>query len=244
MAAIILTLVFTLPVSAQTDEFKMANQFYQEKDYDSAIRLYQSILNRGVESAPLYYNLGNAFFKRGELGYAVLNYIKARRLNPGDEDILHNLDFARQFSSVQMEGVTLNPINAFLVSIVDRYHLSRLAWIASLFFISVFVFLIVRFGLGIISPVVRAGLTVALTLLIISSGLATFKYRSDYLTRRAVIVAENSPVFTGPSEQSDIELEGAPGLIVEILAESNDYYNVLFENKRRGWIKKELLAEI
>ena len=81
-------------------------------------------------------------------------------------------------------------------------------------------------------------------LLVIISGLTTFKYRNDYLTRRAVIIAEQPTVYTGASEQSDVELEGAPGLIVEILSESSDFYNVLFENKRRGWIKKALIAEI
>jgi uncharacterized protein YgiM (DUF1202 family) len=59
-----------------------------------------------------------------------------------------------------------------------------------------------------------------------------------------VLIAEDCPVTTGPSEQSDVELEGAPGLVVEVLDESGDYYNVLFENKRRGWIRKELVAVI
>jgi hypothetical protein len=59
-----------------------------------------------------------------------------------------------------------------------------------------------------------------------------------------VIVAEEAPVTTGPSPQSDLELQGAPGLIVEIVGETPDYYNVLFENKRRGWLKKDLVAEI
>ena len=74
--------------------------------------------------------------------------------------------------------------------------------------------------------------------------MTTFKYRQDFLARRAVIVAEDSQVHTGPSDQSEIELDGAPGLIVQIVEESGDYYNVLFENKRRGWIHKDLVAEI
>ncbi|MFQ5454051.1 MAG: tetratricopeptide repeat protein, partial [Candidatus Zixiibacteriota bacterium] len=186
----------------------MANKFYQDKDYNSAIRLYNSILNRGIESAPLYFNLGNAYFKQGNLGYAVLNFMKAKRLDPEDEDILNNLNFVRQFSAIQMEGVELNPIKTFLVSIVDRYHLNKIAWMASIFFILFFGFLSVRYGLGIIHPVVRTGIIISLTLLIISTGLTSFKYRYDYLTRRAVIIAEDSPVFTGPSEQSGLELEG------------------------------------
>lgn len=229
---------------AQDDEFAMANKFYEDKDFDSAIRLYESTLNQGYESAPLYFNLGNAYFKKGDLGHAILNYIKARRLDPTDDDIAHNLEFARRFSRIQMEGVQLNPIEAFLSSLVANYHLNSLAWISSLFFILFVGVLIVRYGLGFNSSLVRSGLVIGLILVVITSGLTTFKYRHEYLTRRGVIVAEESTVYTGPSEQSDVELEGAPGLVVEILDENNDYYNVLFENKRRGWVKKSIIAEI
>jgi len=206
--------------------------------------LYQSTINQGYESAPLYFNLGNAYFKKGDLGHAVLNYLKARRLDPADEDIAHNLEFARRFSRIQMEGVELNPIEAFLASLVENYHLNSLAWFSSFFFILLVGVLIIRYGLGFNNSIVRSGLIAALIFVVITSGLTSFKYRHEYLTRRGVIVAEESTVYTGPSEQSDVELEGAPGLVVQILDENNDYYNVLFENKRRGWVKKSIIAEI
>ena len=228
--------------AAQADEFAMANDFYQNKDYSSAVRLYLSVLNQGVESAGLYFNLGNAYFKNGDLGHAVFYYLKARRLAPDDQDIVHNLEFVRQFSRVQMEGVELNPIRTFFTGLVGGYRLDALAWLSSIFFILFVLILCVRFGLGFSNSLVRIGAVVSLILLLVSSGLTTFKYRSDYLTRRAVIIAEDANVHTGPSDQSDVELEGAPGLIVEIISETVDYYDVLFENKRRGWIKKDQVA--
>jgi tetratricopeptide (TPR) repeat protein len=248
--AIVLTLILAaLPLYAddsagQLDEFEMANRFYEKKDYASAIRMYESVLEQGKESAVLYFNLGNAYFKSGELGFAVLNYMKARRLDPGDDDIRHNLEFARRFSQVQMEGVQLNPINSFVLSIVEPYSFNTVAWVWSIVFVLLIVMLIVRFGMALTGPAVRAGMVVVVTLLVVSSSLAVFKYRHDYLTRWAVIVAEDSPVLTGPTEQSDVLLEGAPGLVVEIIEQSGPYYNVLFENKRRGWMKMDLVAEI
>jgi len=240
----LLAIIPQLSISAQVDEFKMANKFYQSKDYDSAIRLYKSILKQGRESAALYYNLGNAYFKKGDIGYAVLYYMKAKRLDPSDDDIRQNLKFAKQFSKIQMEGVTLNPINSFFVNIVDPYRLSTLAWISSIFFILFFVFLIIRYGMGMNTIFIKIGIIILLVLLVISSSLTTFKYHNEYIIHRAVVVSENSPVYTGPSDHSDIEFEGAPGLVVEILGESSDYFHVLFENKRQGWIKKEYLAKI
>jgi len=246
-ALVLLVLLFNGPaISAEepADEFARANELYEQREYDSAVQAYAKIINEGVESASLYFNLGNAYFKKGDLGHAILYYLRAKRLDPSDEDIVSNLEFARQFSRVQMEGVQLNPINSFLISLVDPYRIDSLAWASSGCFVLFFLFLIIRFGLGISNPGVRIGIILALILLVVSTSLTTFKYRHEFLTRRGVIVAEEAPVKTGPTEQSDIELQGAPGLVVEILDETVDYYNVLFENKRRGWIEKRLVAEI
>ncbi|MGH8015443.1 MAG: SH3 domain-containing protein, partial [Candidatus Zixiibacteriota bacterium] len=69
-------------------------------------------------------------------------------------------------------------------------------------------------------------------------------FRTDYLKKRAVVLTLEASVYSGPSSNTDLEFEGAPGLLVEIVKESGDFYDVLFENKRRGWIKKDLVAII
>jgi len=224
--------------------FDKASLAYDSRDYARAAELYQSILSRSEESGALYFNLANATFKNGDLGHAVLYFHRALRLDPGDEDIAANLEFAKAFTSLQMEGVELNPINAFFQSLVGTYRLSQLAWLSSGLFILLILLLTLRWGMGQISYWVRIGITTSLILLITSCLLTSFKYRRDYLIERAVLIAEECPVRTGPSESLDIELQGAPGLVVEILSESGDYYNILFENKRRGWIKKGLVAVI
>jgi tetratricopeptide (TPR) repeat protein len=233
-----------LPASSLPEQFARGNERYKEKEYRKAIESYTGIVEQGVESAPLYFNLGNAYFKDGDLGRAILYYMKARRLAPGDDDIINNLDFARQFTSIRMEGVKLNPVTSFAESVVDPYHLNTLAWISSICFVFLLLMLILRFVFGIDASVIRVGVVVGVILLVAASSVTTFKYRHEYLTRRAVLLDDESPVYAGPSEELDVEFEGAPGLVVEILSESGDFCNVLFENKRRGWIRKELVAEI
>lgn len=244
LALLALTVLAGGVAASNESDFETANGYFRDKEYGPAIDTYESIVARGVESAPLYYNLGNAYFRNGDLGRAVLNYMKARKLAPADNDIRDNLEFAKQYTNIQMEGVKLNPISSFLESLVGTYRLNTLAWVSSAIFILFMILLSLRYGLGIRNAAVRVGIVTVLIFLVIASWLTTFKYRNDYLTQRAVIIAEECPVTTGPSDESDIELEAAPGLVVEILSESGDYYNVLFENKRRGWIKKELVAEI
>lgn len=74
--------------------FTSANEHYRAGRYAEAVRVYEQILSNGYESPALYYNLGNAFYKSGNIPAAILNYERAARLAPGDEDILHNLALA------------------------------------------------------------------------------------------------------------------------------------------------------
>lgn len=224
--------------------FEAANDAFQARNYDSALTVYHRIERIGIESANLYFNMGNAYFKNGDLGHAILYYMRAQRLDPSDGDIRSNLEFARSFTRVQMEGVELNPVSSFVKSLIGPYRLSTLAWFSSILFILLMALLIGRFGLSIRHPVLRPAIVTFLVLVIVASAVTTFKYRTDYLTRRAVLTREETPVRTGPSEDLEIELQGAPGLVVQIVDESGDWVNVLFENKRRGWVRKELVAEI
>ncbi len=225
------------------EQFERANEMFSRKQYDSAITMYNVILEQGVESSAIYFNLGNAYFKDGDLGHAVLYYLRAKRLNPSDDDIISNLEFAQRFTSIQMEGVRLNPLEVFFDSLVEKYRLNTLAWVSSACFILLFVMLTVRYGLNMRGPLVRSGVVVMLVLLLVAAFLTTVKYHSEYVTERAVVL-EEGVVRTGPLEESERELDAAPGLVVEVLSESGDFYNVLFENKRRGWIRKELVAVI
>jgi len=209
-AALITLLLLSSTALASTDAtelFDKGNRFYEARQYDSAIVSYAEALATGQESASLYFNLGNAYFKSGDLGHAVLYYLRAQRLEPNDDDIEANLEFAKRYASVQMEGVKLNPISSFFETIVAPYKLDLLAWVASACFILLFLALTVRYGLGRQGLLVRAAITSSATLLVVSSLLTTVKYNVEFLTERAVIVAENCGVRTGPSLSSEVELD-------------------------------------
>ncbi|WP_414478047.1 tetratricopeptide repeat protein, partial [Phocaeicola faecicola] len=79
-----------------------ADQAYQANDYAKAIQLYEEILNTQGESADIYYNLGNSYYKEKNVAKAVLNYERALLLSPGDADIRFNLEMARAKSVDQI----------------------------------------------------------------------------------------------------------------------------------------------
>ena len=71
------------------------NALYEDGRYEQAARSFQQLVDKGYGDPVLYYNLGNAYFKQGDIGRAILNYLRAERLAPRDDDIRTNLDFAR-----------------------------------------------------------------------------------------------------------------------------------------------------
>ena len=86
-------LLFSTFSFAQSD-FEAANAAYADGRYDEAATIYQSLLDEQPD-ATLYYNLGNARFKQGELAQAILNYERALRLKPNHKDAKYNLAFAQ-----------------------------------------------------------------------------------------------------------------------------------------------------
>ncbi|MCD7976305.1 MAG: tetratricopeptide repeat protein [Tannerellaceae bacterium] len=96
---------------AQDLAIKEAEVAYTKEDYQTAIQLYEEILSTYGESAPVYYNLGNAYYKAGEVAPAILNYERALLLEPGDADIRFNLQMARQRAVDKIE-----PLGTFFLT--------------------------------------------------------------------------------------------------------------------------------
>jgi tetratricopeptide (TPR) repeat protein len=74
--------------------FEQANTAYNSGNYDSAIVVYEKILDAGMESVPVYYNMGNAYYKLREFPMAIYCYEKALKIDPSDEEVQANLAIA------------------------------------------------------------------------------------------------------------------------------------------------------
>lgn len=114
LIGLVFSLLVGMPVAGQSKVeqvvFDKANQLYLNGDYSSAREEYQKIINSGFESVELYYNLGNTFYKLGQIPSAILYYEKALILDPKDVDIRFNLDLA---NSLVVDKI--NPANEFFL---------------------------------------------------------------------------------------------------------------------------------
>ena len=84
------------------ETFIRAETLYRNQDFQGAMGLYEELLKDGLRTSALYYNLGNAYYKADDVGKAVLNYERALRLSPEDQELRHNLAFVREFLQDQV----------------------------------------------------------------------------------------------------------------------------------------------
>ena len=96
-------LYFSLSAFADTPTIHLADSAYQNHDYTLAVNLYTQIIADHQYSAPLYYNLGNAYFKNNEIGKALWAYHKAKKIDPQQTDIAFNLNYVSSLTKDKIE---------------------------------------------------------------------------------------------------------------------------------------------
>jgi len=91
-----LYILFNQANEAFTRANSIENNARADELYEKAILSYEKIINEGqIENARLYYNLGNAYLLKENIGSAILNYRRAQKLDSSDANIQKNLEFAR-----------------------------------------------------------------------------------------------------------------------------------------------------
>jgi tetratricopeptide (TPR) repeat protein len=133
--ALLVALVVQPAFDSPRDAFLRAEKQYQDQNYEGAIETYEAIGELGVVDGALYYNLGNAYFKAGHLGRAILNYERALRLMPGDEDTRANLAFANELVSEAVEPLPLPLFIGWIVELYQRLRPGLLAELLSVAFL-------------------------------------------------------------------------------------------------------------
>ena len=71
--------------------FHEANDLFINKKYKKSIELYEKIIDSGKKNSTVFYNLGNAYYRLGNIGHALWAYKHANKFSPRDKDIIHNL---------------------------------------------------------------------------------------------------------------------------------------------------------
>jgi tetratricopeptide (TPR) repeat protein len=241
-------LALVLPAMAQDADpdarMRSANQAYERGDYPEAIELYRGILDEGLESADLYYNLGNAYMKAGQLGWAVLNYERALRLNPRDEDTDANLEYAR----ARMVDVLPEQKSPWILTILVRAHNllapRQLLWLVSaLWFVIVILAIVSLYRERLRPPIRTVNIVLAAVLAVLLTSLA-FRIHSVEARHPAIVVADEVQVMSGPGEEYAREFVLHAGTKVEIRRSYQNWHEVALSDEMRGWVGTDAIEGI
>lgn len=211
--------------------FQEANRFYEKGNYAEAIEIYQALLSRGV-SPEILFNLGNAWFQRGEVGRAILSYRRAQRLDPRDPAIRANLKYARQ---TVPGSVSIRP--GFMDRALRYFTLDEIALTAAA---ALWIWMALLAAIQCqpnLKPPLKIPARLAAGAFALVALWLLFAYRAQ--TRPiAIVVAEQAPLRFGPVPESQIAYTANDGAELRLLGQRGDWLQVADRSNRRAWGKK------
>jgi hypothetical protein len=212
-------------------EFAKANQEYAQGHFKEAISGYETLVRAGQWSANVFYDLGNAYFRTGDFGRAILNYERALALEPHHPEATANLQIARdeahalELQPGRLEGyLEFASMNQYTVTAAVAF------WIAA-FCLAALVFTRRR---------LRATLTLLLVTLLISAGgiVATWQLErgGSEGSALAVVTGKDVQARLATADTANSILALPPGSEVKIVSTRGDWIYAALPNNLRGWI--------
>lgn len=260
MTRYIILIIFALgfvKVNASVSSLvEQADSAYVQEKYKLAVELYQQAIQQDGVSSNLYYNLGNAYYRTGNVAQSILAYERALRLNPANEDARSNLEFVNS-RIVDKKGETGSFISNSINYIANWFHSDSWAWIAfTLFGLTIVALSVYVFTTPILLKKVGFFGGILLLILTVSSMFFSFKSK-DIATdnREAIVTAKATVLSTVPrkpisrDEEAMLLHEGTKVRIIRSIDLSSDstsqsWHEVEVDNRHRAWINNSDIEKI
>ncbi|MFB6342074.1 hypothetical protein ACE1ET_10135 [Saccharicrinis sp. FJH62] len=241
-----LILVSVTSVMGQSDQLKKANDLYARGDFENAIPVYESLVDTGLVSGPLFFNLGNAYYKTGQLGFAILNYERAKLYMPKDKDLEYNLQMAQKMVVDKIDKVDVFFLKRWIIGIGNNMSSDKWAYTG----IAAFILLIVSIAVYTFSG--RSGLKQlgfyfgVLMILVTAVSFAYSGSQKNKITERnGAIVFSPTVTVKGSPDDSGTELfilhEGTK---VNVTDSIGDWNEIVLGDGNVGWLKKSTIKKI
>ena len=249
LIAAVLLAAIPLAVAAQgsgdLEAMAASNSLYEGGLYEQAALSYQQLADKGYDDPALYYNLGNAYFKQGDLGRAILNYLRAERLAPRDDDVKANLDFAREQTLDVLEAGEA-PFVRFVTGLLFRFTTGELGAAA----LACWLLFAAGLLLAMIGPRrwlawARPAAAAAAVLLLLSGGSLAGRLYFESASSEAVIVAEEVDVVSGPGSRYTPEFTLHAGAEMGLVERRGAWARIALPGgSLQGWVPAASVEEV
>jgi len=216
-----------------------AQNAYEHREYKKAIEAYEDLIKEGYVSYQLYYNLGNAYYRNHQLGKAIFNYERAKKLNHEDEDVKNNLALAYTKTIDKIEVKENFFISAVKTNVLSSFTTTTWAWLSigacALFFVFLYLFIAGR------TVVVKRLSFFASIVFLVGFFVVYFLGNSAKNAKEqnnfAIITAPETKVYTEPTLTSPSKFGLHEGTRVRIVELNADWILIKLENGNEGWLR-------
>lgn len=227
---------------ADREQFVQANQLYRAEKYDKAQALYAALSERYPSETVFHFDLGNASFRLGKKGAAILAYEKAICLSPRHRDARNNLKYVLSQLEYRMEDKRswyVSTGEAWL-GWVSESEVNVLALLACFLFLGSWAFAVWRKP----DAIGGWGQKTALILFLAALGIFLVKRVEARMIRAAIVMAPKAEVRFGPSDGDRVAFRLGEGLKVYVVDHREGWSRVLLVNGEEGWMKDAQIAEV
>ena len=237
LLGLLLPLFLMAPVHADPrSSFEEGLRLYRANDMAGAISHWERVLRQGAVSGPLLYNLGNAYYRSGQIGKSILSYERARKLMPRDRDVYTNLDLARLAVVDKIEKPVRLVIWDWVDSVRDSLSLHELAVLFQVIgFLALGSFLGWRY-----TPLSwRQPLRTVLVIWLVAYALsgAWYGWRAALDTqKRAIVTAVKTDVCSAPDASSTQLFSLHEGTKVRYGESLTGWVSIQLADGRKGWV--------
>jgi tetratricopeptide (TPR) repeat protein len=211
-------------------EFDQANKLYEQGKFSEAAMAYEKLADNGATTASVWFNLGNAAYKSGQMGHAIAAYRMAERLTPRDASLRANLQFVRgKVYSDERTHVTLWK-NIIRLATVNEWTVLTVALLWAFFSV-----------LACAEAAGRRYTRTALSLLfvaLLSCGTLAAAWQEHY-TSSAIVTAKEATVRFGPLDESQAAFQLRDGAELTVISSKDNWLQVRDPEKRIGWIRRD-----
>jgi tetratricopeptide (TPR) repeat protein len=223
-----------------------ANKAYTDGLFNHAAELYKKVLDSGYESWELYYNLGNSYYKMNDFAPAILYYEKARKLDPGNEDINFNLRVANNKIADKIEPLPEMFYKRWYRTIVELFPVDAWAKITVITFVLTLLFALIYF-ISRQMLIRKTGFWSAILFFIISlvtAHMAFQNYQTLKNNTEAVIFTPTVTIKSSPDEKSIDLFVLHEGTKVQVLDNIGTWYEIRIANGSVGWLPVSSVEKI
>lgn len=242
----IFLLALSLSVFAQDAQLDKANQHYIAGEYDQAIDAYNEILSGNKESAEVYYNLGNAYYKTGKYTQSILSYERAKLLAPNDEDIQFNLDLANLHVVDAIDPLPQVFFIRWWNNMTNKFSIDQWARVSVVSFL-IFLILAGLFFFTQNGMLKRVSFWTGILVIVIS--IFSFNFAARHKQRItehnfAIITQPSVTVKSSPSDSGTDLFLIHEGLKVEIKDNLSGWMEIRLSDGNQGWLPANSVERI